>query len=80
MWPIFPVDDGVVILNVWHSRDDFQKMIDPLSFRRIWKLGCGRQSRSSLRSRRYTLASPKITSILLPRTPVNKGYVSRGDD
>jgi hypothetical protein len=26
----FPVDDGLVIIDVWHSRDDFQKMlVDP---------------------------------------------------
>jgi hypothetical protein len=23
----FPVDDGIVILDVWHYRDDFQKML-----------------------------------------------------
>jgi hypothetical protein len=37
----FPVDDGIVILDVWHSRDDFQKMLEHQGFHkkleaRVW--------------------------------------------
>jgi hypothetical protein len=37
----FPVDDGLVIIDVWHSRDDFQKMLDDPEFHkkleaRVW--------------------------------------------
>jgi hypothetical protein len=56
----------MVIIDVWHSRDDFQKMLDDPEFRKkLHKLGCGPQSHTSLGSRRYTLASPKATSHLL---------------
>jgi len=27
-----PADDGVVIVDVWHSREDFQKMMDDPEF------------------------------------------------
>ena len=37
----FPVDDGLVIIDVWHSRDDFQNMPDDPEFQkkleaRVW--------------------------------------------
>jgi hypothetical protein len=46
---------------------------------RSWKLGFGPQSRSLLRSRRYTLASPKTTSHLLQQRArrSDKGEVVR---
>ena len=29
-----PADDGVVIVDVWHSREDFQKMMDDPEFQK----------------------------------------------
>jgi heme-degrading monooxygenase HmoA len=58
-------DDGVVIVDVWHSREDFQKMMDDLEFQK--NLQAGRRSRSSLRSTRHKLASPKPTSYFLQK-------------
>ena len=59
-----------------------------MTFKRCWstrsstrscKLGCGPQSRRSMRSRRYTLASPKPTSHLLQQRArrSDKGEVVR---
>jgi hypothetical protein len=65
-------DDGIVIVDVWESAENFYEMMnDPVLGAR--KLQGGSRSHSSSRSTRCTLPSPELTPLSSPRFP-EKGF------